>query len=387
MFMGTMRNWLLAWALATASLGAALGWAEEEDPRGGEGILFWTPEQQIVGYRAIDDLYPTREIKAGGHPYPLIPAHRDFSAFRYRHEGARGTLDEYMASQRVAGLIAVKDGKVALERYGLGNDAHSRWISFSIAKSVVSLLIGAAIQDGYIASVDDAVVDYLPRLKGGVYDEVTIRHILQMSSGVAWNEDYTDPQSDTARAPGGGMALIDYMKALPRVAEPGVKFNYNTGETSIAGAVLRAAIGNNLATYLTHKIWRPFGMESDASWLLDAPGGHEFGGCCINATLRDYARIGLIALNGGVTPLRKRMVPEGWMEESFAPSPGYDGYGYYWWLLDDGIRAGRGIFGQIIWIDPVRNIVIAQHAAWPNASAAALHSHRAAFFAALADAL
>ncbi|MYF49092.1 MAG: beta-lactamase family protein, partial [Gammaproteobacteria bacterium] len=188
-----MRNWLLAWALAAAWLGAALGWAEEEDLHGGEGILFWTPEQQIVGYRAIDDLYPTREIKAGGHPYPLIPAERDFSTFRYRHEGERRTVDEYMASQRIAGLIAVKDGKVALERYGLGNDADSRWISFSIAKSVVSLLIGAAILDGYIESVDDLVVDYLPRLKGGVYDEVTIRHILQMSSGVAWNEDYADP--------------------------------------------------------------------------------------------------------------------------------------------------------------------------------------------------
>ena len=308
------------------------------------GILFWTPERQIVGYRAIDDLYPTRQIEAGGHPYPLIPAERDFSTFRYRHDGVRRTLDEYMETQRVAGLIAVKDGKVAVERYGLGNDADSRWISFSIAKSVVSLLIGAAIQDGYIESVDDLVVDYLPRLKGGVYDAVTIRHILQMSSGVAWNEDYADPQSDTALAPGGGMALIDYMKALPRVAEPGVTFNYNTGETSIAGAVLRAAIGNNLATYLTHKIWRPFGMEADASWLIDAPGGHEYGGCCINATLRDYARIGLIALNGGVTPLRNRVVPEGWMRDSVAPSPGYDGYGYYWWLFGDGIYGGIGIF-------------------------------------------
>ncbi len=382
-----MRNGLLAWGLAASCLGAALGWAEEVEVHGGEGILFWTPEQQIVGYRAIDDLYPTREIKAGGHPYPLIPAERDFSTFRYRHEGVRRTLDEYMASQRVAGLIAVKDGKVALERYGLGNDEDSRWISFSIAKSVVSLLIGAAIQDGYIESVDDPVVDYLPRLKGGVYDAVTIRHILQMSSGVAWNEDYADPQSDTALAPGGGMALIEYMKVLPRVAEPGVKFNYNTGETSIAGAVLRAAIGNNLATYLTHKIWRPFGMESDASWLIDAPGGHEYGGCCINATLRDYARIGLIALNGGVTPLRKRVVPEGWMQDSVAPSPGYDGYGYYWWLFGDGIYGGIGIFGQMIWIDPARNIVIAQHGAWPQATGEALRNHRAAFFAALADAL
>jgi len=208
-----------------------------------------------------------------------------------------------------------------------------------------------------------------------------------MSSGVAWNEDYADPQSDTALAPGGGLALIDYMKVLPRVAEPGVVFNYNTGETSIAGALLRAAIGNNLATYLSHKIWRPFGMESDASWLIDSPGGHEYGGCCINATLRDYARIGLIALNDGVTPLRQRVVPQGWMRESVAPSPAYDGYGYYWWLFGDGAYGGLGIFGQMIWIDPARNVVIAQHAAWPLATDDALRSHRAAFLTALAEAL
>ena len=203
-----------------------------------------------------------------------------------------------MQSQRIAGLIAVKDGRVHLERYGLGNDANSRWISFSVAKSVVSMLIGAAIQDGYIASVDDPVVDYLPRLKGGAYDAVTIRHILQMSSGVAWNEDYADPNSDTAKAPAGGMALVEYMRVLPRVAPPGAKFNYNTGETSIAGALLRAAIGNNLATYLSHKIWQPFGMEADGSWVIDQPGGVEYGGCCINATLRDYAPDRPVRLKG-----------------------------------------------------------------------------------------
>ena len=371
-------------AVCMASWGA---WAEEVDLHGREGILFWSPEQQIVGYRAIDDLYPTREIKAGAHPYPLVPAHRDFASFRYRHQGQRLSLDDYMQSQRIAGLIAVKDGKVHLERYGLGNDADSRWMSFSIAKSVVSMLVGAAIRDGYIVSVEDLVVDYLPRLKGGPYDQVTLRHILQMSSGVAWNEDYADADSDTAKAPGGGMALVEYMRVLPRVAAPGANFNYNTGETSIAGAVLRAAIGNNLATYLSHKIWQPFGMEADASWGIDQPGGAEYGGCCINATLRDYARIGLFALRDGVTPLGRRVLPEGWMQEAVAPSPAYDGYGYYWWLFGDGLYGGLGIFGQQIWIDPARNIVIAQHAAWPNAGDDQLRGHRAAFTAALADAL
>lgn len=364
-------------------------WADEQvDLHGGEGILFWSPPQQIIGYRAIDDLYPTREIQSGPHAYPLLPVGEGIPpSFSYEHDGRRATLADYMESQRIAGLIAVKAGRVRLERYGLGNRPDSRWISFSIAKSVVSMLVGAAIEDGYIGSLDDAVVDYLPRLKDGPYDEVTIRHILQMSSGVAWNEDYADANSDTARAPGGGMALIDYMRTLPREAPAGDKFNYNTGETSIAGALLRAAIGNNLATYLTHKIWRPFGMEADASWLIDAPGGQEYGGCCINATLRDYARIGLFALSGGVTPMGRRVLPQGWMAESTAPSPAYDGYGYYWWLFGDGVYGALGIFGQMIWIDPARGIVIAQHAAWPNALDAERRAHRAAFFAALADAL
>ena len=373
-----------AWALGLAS---NPGWAAQVDLHGGAGILFWSPEQQLIGYRAIDSFYPTREIKAGAHPYPLVPAPKDFADFRYRYDGMRLSLDDYMQGQRIAGLIAVQDGRVRLERYGLGNDAASRWISFSVAKSVVSMLMGAAIQDGYINSVDDPVVDYLPRLKGGAYDPVTIKHILQMASGVAWNEDYADPNSDTARAPGSGMPLIDYMRVLPRMAAPGAKFNYNTGETSIAGAVLRAAIGNNLATYLTHKIWQPFGMEADASWLTDQPGGAEYGGCCINATLRDYARIGLFALKDGVTPLGERVLPEGWMRESIAPSPAYAGYGYYWWLFGNGRYGGLGIFGQEIWIDPARNIVIAQHAAWPNAGDELLDAHRSAFLSALADAL
>ena len=386
--MAARRGFAGGLMLLTLWLAGGASWAEEVDLHGGEGILFWSPQQQIIGYRAVDDLYPTREIQSGPHAYPLLPLREGAPpSFSYEYDGGRRTVADYMESQRIAGLIAVKDGQVRLERYGLGNHPGSRWISFSIAKSVVSMLIGAAIQDGYISSVDDAVVDYLPRLKGSPYDEVTIRHILRMSSGVAWNEDYADPNSDTARAPGGGMALIEYMRTLPREAPAGDKFNYNTGETSIAGALLRAAIGNNLATYLTHKVWRPFGMEADASWLIDAPGGQEYGGCCINATLRDYARIGLFALSGGVTPMGRRVLPRGWMAESTTPSPAYDGYGYYWWLFSDGVYGALGIFGQMIWIDPARNIVIAQHAAWPNAIDAERSADRAAFFAALADAL
>jgi CubicO group peptidase (beta-lactamase class C family) len=353
-------------------------------------ILFWTPEQQVAGYRNIDRILPTRKIEAGGDPYPLVSAPRDFSKVTYTLDGKTHTLDEYLRDRRVAGLLVVKEGKILLERYGLGNDEHSRWISFSIAKSVVSMLIGAAIADGYIGSVDDPVTRYLPLLAGSAYDGVSIKNMLQMASGVAWNEDYADAASDVARMPRGSLALLRYMAARPRAKPPGEVFNYDTGETNLAGMLLRSAIGNNLSTYLTNKIWRPFGMESDATWVLHEPGGGETGGCCIQATLRDYARIGIFAMNGGVLRDGTRVLPEGWMTESTSPSKGSTGYGYLWWLRpgpqSERAYAGIGIFGQLLSIDPQSKIVIVTHSAWPTAVGRELSLERAAVIDALAAA-
>lgn len=372
----------LAFLLAACLLIPGLGLAAQSAPLGKE-ILFWSPQQQITGYRDIGALYPTRPIPASPRPFPLLPDVQDFSGFKYTHDGETRSIDEFMRDMNTAGLIMVKDGRVVLERYGLGNDEHSRWISFSVAKSVVSMLIGAAIKDGYISSVDDKVVDYLPALKGGAYEGVTVKNILQMASGVSWSEDYADPKSDVAVSPGGTLPLIKYLGALPKAAEPGERFNYNTGETNLAGAFLRAAIGNNLATYLAKKIWQPFGMEADASWLIEEPGGVEFGGCCINATLRDYARIGLFALRGGRLMNGEQVLPEHWMEDSIQPSVGSAGYGYYWWLKSAGVYAAEGVFGQMIWIDPEHNVVIAMHSAWPSAWDDGYEANALALFTAL----
>lgn len=350
-------------------------------------VLFWTPEQQIAGYRNADLIGPARWFEASDDPYPLTPAPRDLSAVTYEVEGETFTVEDYIRDRRIAGLLVVKDDEILLERYGLGNDENSRWISFSIAKSVVSMLYGAAIADGYIGSVDDPVTKYLPLLAGGGYDDVSIRDVLQMSSGVGWNEDYADPESDVATLPGPIVEQTRYMAALERLHPPGEVFNYNTGETNMAGAVLRAAIGNNLSTYLEHRIWGPFGMEADANWLLHEEGGGELGGCCINATLRDYARIGIFAMNGGVLRDGTRLLPEGWMEESTTPSSGYDGYGYLWWLAGDGRFSGIGIFGQSLAIDPSSNLVVVTHSAWPDATNPEYSRHRSALVEALADAV
>ncbi len=384
----------LCLALAGCAAGPAgdVGVAEAVNPDAenfgpvGE-VLFWTPEQQVAGYRNIDQISNVRWFKASEDPYPLTPAPRDLSSVTYEVEGQTFTVEDYIRDRRIAGLLVVKDDEVVFERYGLGNDENSRWISFSIAKSVVSMLYGAAIADGYIDSVDEPVTKYLPLLAGGGYDGVSIRNVLQMASGVRWNEDYADPESDVATLPSPLVEQARYMATLEREHAAGEAFHYNTGETNMAGAVLRAAIGNNLSTYVEHKIWGPFGMEADANWVIHEPGGGELGGCCISATLRDYARIGLFAMKGGVLRDGTRVLPEGWMADSTSPSAGFDGYGFLWWLSGDGVFAGIGIFGQYLWMDPGSNTVIVTHSAWPDATNRDYSRHRAALVSALADAV
>jgi len=249
------------------------------------------------------------------------------------------------------------------------------------------MLVGAAINDGYINNVDEKVTDYLPRLKGSSYDQSSIRNILQMASGVSWNEDYADPESDVAKATWDTVQMYQYLHDKPRVSEPGEAFNYNTAETNLVGTLLRSAIGNNLSTYLAEKIWQPFGMESDANWVLTEPGGGEFGGCCISATLRDYGRIGIFAMQNGRLADGTAILPDAWMKESTSPSNGYDGYGYLWWLVGDEVFRASGIFGQGIYVNRKENVVIAMHSARAAASTRSDTALQVALFAALTDAL
>ncbi len=331
-------------------------------------FLFWTPEQQVAGYRNIDKVFPTRKIPAGSTVLELPQSLRNLAAVEIKTHAHSLTVDEYFVQQNVAGLLVLKDGQVVYERYGLGNTPDSLWVSFSVTKSVTSMLLGAAIQDGYIKNADEKVTEYLPHLKGSAYDQTTIRNLLQMSSGVKWNEDYADPESDVNTATWETLRLYEYLRNKPRVAPAGTVFNYNTAETNLAGTLLRSAIGNNLSVYLSEKIWRPFGMESDANWMLTEAGGGEWGGCCISATLRDYGRLGLFALHNGQLADGTPVLPEGWMEESTAPSQANPGYGYFWWLNQDGSYRASGIFGQAIYINPTENVVIAMHSARPTAS-------------------
>jgi CubicO group peptidase (beta-lactamase class C family) len=293
-----------------------------------------------------------------------------------------------MSGQRTAGLVIIQDGEVRLEKYGLDFDAEGRWTSFSVAKSFTSTLVGAAIKDGFISSIDDKVSDYIPDLKGSVYDDVSIRQLLTMTSGVGWNEDYEDKNSDVARfnehrAEPGVDATVSYMRRLGREAPAGTKWVYKTGETNLIGVLVSSATHKKLSDYLSEKIWAPLGMEQDASWLLGST-DHEISGCCIQASTRDFARFGLFMLGGAMVD-GKAVLPDDWIAAATTRQadigfPG-KGYGYQWWTYDDGSFAAQGIFGQGIFIDPKRKLVIASNSNWPKATdRATVGAQRDAFY-------
>ena len=303
-------------------------------------------------------------------------------------------ITSYMKSQRASGLIIVHKDNIRLEEYALGYGNSGRWESFSIAKSITSTLLGAAVQDGFIRSLNDTVATYLPGLKGSVYDSVSVRQLLTMTSGVRWNEDYLNPESDAVRLRlhhplAGTDTTVSYMRQLPRESPPGARWVYKTGETNLVGVLVSHVTGKSLSTYLAEKIWKPYGMERAAEWELDDLGA-EMGGCCLSASLRDYARFGQFIL-GGAMIAGKSIVPGDWLGQATSKqveigSPGH-GYGYQWWTNDDGSFQAVGIFGQCIFIDPHRQLVIATSANWPSATDATLALSRSVFFTAVQAAI
>ena len=359
--------------LAVLVIAAAAGWFSlDKETRGllatvptNRDLLFWNQAQRDAAFRALDRLpilAKARVVPAGGQVQPLPPGPPLALSL---------DVDAFMAGQRSAALLIVHDGKLRLERYGLDFDASGRWTSFSVAKSVTSTLVGAALRDGHIRSMDDKVSDYIVAMKGSAYDDVSIRQLLTMTSGVRWNEDYGDPNSDVARfnnhQPEEGVdALVSYLRRLPREAPAGTRWNYSTGETNLVGILLGEATGKPLAQYLSEKIWVPAGMEQQATWIISKT-GREISGCCIQAASRDFARFGVFVL-GGARVAGQPIAPDGWLEQATSKQadigrPGR-GYGYQWWTYDDGSFAARGIFGQGIFIDPKRKLVIASNADW-----------------------
>jgi CubicO group peptidase (beta-lactamase class C family) len=347
-----------------------------------------TPENQAATLRNQDLVWPVRAIRCGEAVRPLPPHARSLADLTYELDGARLGVDDFMARRRTAGLLVLRDGEIALERYGMGNGPQSRWTSFSTAKSMTATLAGAALHDRAIASLDDPCVAYLPQLRGSAYEDVTIRNVLRMCSGVAWREDDdADGRSEVhrlgramvSRRPG---SILELMCKLPRAHPQGTVFNYSTGESGVLAAVVAAAAGRPLADYFSDKIWGPAGMEADAHWQLESEGGLEMGGLGVSARLRDIGRFGLLVLDDGEAFIGQRVLPPGWRDLAGQPdcaATGFgrlkpdvpSGYGYQWWVLPHGptgIHIGAfsaiGAFGQYIYVHPAARLVVAIHSAW-----------------------
>ena len=362
------------------------------------GKLF--PDAQVQTFRDADRAFSSRVVSRGTNVFSLARGDVSVEDLQIRSRGDDYDLFDYVSRNRVAGLLILQRGKILFEHYDFGNTATTRWLSMSMAKSISSVLVGAAIQDGFIGSVEDPIERYVPELAGTAYDGVSIRHLLQMTSGVRWDDTHTDASSERrrmlelqiAQQPGGITKLVG---SQPRVAEAGSVWNYSTGETHLVGSLLRSAVGKWLADYLSERIWARFGMESDATWWLESPEGLEVAGSGFNATLRDYARFGVFVMNDGVIN-GERVLPRGWMHESSLPrvvgGKRVD-YGYMWWPVmqpdgsfSDGAYSARGIFGQFLYINPRHEVIVAVLSARskPKGAEAILDND---FFNAVVDAL
>ena len=332
----------------------------------------WTQEQRELGFLHFDEIFEARDVPVGNKVLEL-PEGRAIEAF-IAGGAKEKNLNDFLVEQKVAGLVVLHDGRIRLERYSLGLSEEGRWTSKSIAKSVTSTLIGVAIKEGYIKSVDDHLIDYIPDLKGSAYENVKVHHLLSMSSGIQWSESYDDGGGSdlmnfyVSPVDSGVNATVSYMRKLPAIAEPGEKWNYSTGESNLLGVLINAATGKTVSDYLSSKIWKPYGMEYRASWGVDRS-DLELTGCCLQMRLRDMARFGQFMMEGA-TINGESIVPDDWIEEATSAQMtiwGPMGYGYQWWTYTDGTYQAIGIHGQMIHIDPARRLVIAISSAWPEA--------------------
>jgi len=380
-------NKIIKWILGMVGIVIVLGliatavfWKDIQEIR---GVLRYanTFEEEHINdnFRSMYKQYPSTTMHRAGEPFNLPGNMRNLPG-SYMWEGKTKSISEWITSTDTTGLIVIKDGEVVFERYYQGNEPSTRTISMSVAKSVVSFLMGTAFADGRISSLQDPVDKYVTSLKGSGYEGVAIKNVLQMSSGVRFNEDYGDLKSDIVRlvAAFTSGSVNEFVATLPNELEPGTFNRYVSADTQVLAMVLQAATGKSLTDYGEEKLWSRLGTEFDAYWLTDTKGMEmSFGG--LNAALRDYARFGLLYLNQGRNYKGEQLVPAEWVRASVTPDaphlmPGEDnpasgwpmGYGYQWWIPEnpEGDFAAIGIYGQFIYVHPTYNVVIAKTSAY-----------------------
>ena len=342
---------------------------------------WWQAHASVDSFSRLDDIF---KASVSATAPPVQPWQRAASALSLNYQGApvlgAGTksLNDYFERNPATAVLIAQGDTVLLERYQYARQPEQRFTSFSMAKTVIAMLVGVALRDGHVRSLDDLAQEYAPGLNGTEYGKTPLRHLLTMSSGVEFREEY-DSQDDSVRLSRatflgqseGGPSVAKLFNR--RVAAPGQRWYYASAETFVLAVVLRQAIGQDIATYFSEKIWKPLGAEHEATWLVDAS-GQEVGYMGFNATLRDYGRLAMMMARSGVAQ-GKQLVAAAWVQEMttahFLPSRTgrWFGYGYQTWVFPDldGTYAFQGVRGQAIYVDPSRQLVLVHLAVRPFA--------------------
>ena len=369
---------------------------------------FFEPHDRAQKFQSAETIFPVRRVSASREVWEL-PKSSKATGFapRYEFGGVEYGIDDFHARTKSNALLILKDGQIVYEKYLNGSSPETRFISFSMAKSFTSTLLGIAVEQGRIGSVDDSLTRYLPALTGSSYDGVTIRDALQMVSGVEWDEltyDWTDDSKPLVRMWNHAYVeqryrFVEGANTLRRAHPPGQHYNYNTLETSLLGWAVENAATRRYAEYFEEQLWQPAGMEFDAAWILDGPEnlGREMTGGGLLASLRDYGRFGQMMANAGRANGRQ-LVSADWVKSATSPDrdaigygklyDGYPlGYGYQWWLFDNGRFEAQGVYGQLIYVVPAENVVVVKLSYWPEAWVDEMEYESYALFDAVIEAL
>jgi len=344
-------------------------------------------------FRSMDSLFTTRTVARSGAVWQL-PRTDHALDFSYSFDGVQHEAADVLDRTHTNAMLIMKDGRIVSEIYRNNSTPASRFIGWSMTKSLTSVMIGCALEEGRIASLDDLVTAYLPELESGAYAGVTIRQVMEMRSGVDYEERYdfanpgTAASNHIAALVRNTARFVDAARTLPRKHEPGAVFQYKTIDTAVLGWLVERVSGGSVAAYTEHCVWEPLGAEADGFYIMDGePGvGREFSGAGFNATLRDYARFGQMVLDGGVAN-GTRLVSADWIAQSTLPSGDEDqrrgGYGLQWWTMgDSNAFSAIGLQGQYIYVDPDTRTVVVKLSYFPPGDNSALDAETMAFMAA-----
>jgi CubicO group peptidase (beta-lactamase class C family) len=328
-----------------------------------------------LSFRSMDQIFTTRAVPRGG-PVWKLPRSERVLDFTYEWQGGKIAAEEFLERTYTNALLVIKDGRIVVERYRNGSDERSRFIGWSMTKSITSVLIGCALAEGRIESLDKPISDYLPELKGGGYEGVSIRHVMQMRSGVDYEERYDFANPGRAASNHidslvrNATRFADAARTLRRIHPPGEFFQYKTIDTAVLGWLVERVTRGSVAAYTARCLWEPLGAESDGFYIMDgAPGtGREFSGAGFNATLRDFGRFGQMMLQAGVADGR-RIISADWVKQSTSPNGPEDnqrgGYGLQWWTLGRGTYSAIGLQGQYVFVDPATRTVVVKLSYFP----------------------